>query len=193
MISIDAFPTHVLEGQAINFVSKERKIPCHSIFLAAAGKVTSQKLPPDERIEILEFAKAACRTKNPDIIWQIAHVESSFKMKVILVEGKNILTGKNAEVFLKKGLAKDKNVDIGPLQINWRANGARSGFEPIEFMSGDFSVNFLSNRILKGYVKSCGNNWINCYHSYNEDRGRSYRIKIQSSGLRLRKILSEFL
>ncbi|KAB8030906.1 transglycosylase SLT domain-containing protein [Fluviispira multicolorata] len=193
MIITDTFPTYVPEGQAIFYVAKQRKIACHSIFLAAAGKAALNKLPPDERLEILNFAKAACRTKNPDIIWQIALVESSFKMRVIQIEGKKVLTGNNAKEYLENGLSKEKNVDIGPLQINWRANGAHSGKSPIEFLSGQFSVDFLSNKILRNYVKSCGNNWINCYHSYNEDRGRSYRSKIQSSGLKLRKILSDFL
>ena len=187
------FLASVPEGQALQYVSKERNIPCHVLFLAAAGKATSNKLPADERILIMNFAKAACQTKNPDILWQIAHVESSFKIKVIHIDGKTVKTGADAENYLKNGLPKNKNVDIGPLQINWRANGSKWGYEPIQYLSGAFSVDFLSNKILKTYVNSCGLKWINCYHSYNYDRGIGYRGKIVSSGLRLREILKSYL
>ncbi len=183
----------VPQGQALQYVAKERNIPCHVLFLAAAGKATSNKLPADERILMMDFAKAACQTQNPDILWQIAHVESRFKIRVINIEGKTVLTGVEAQNYLKKGLPKNKNVDIGPLQINWRANGSKWGYEPIKYLSGTFSVNFLSNKILKTYVRSCGLKWINCYHSYDNDRGWGYRVKIDFSGVKLRKILSDYL
>lgn len=187
------FLASVPEGQAFQYVEKERKIPCHVLFLAAAGKVTANKLPADERLLIMDFAKAACKTQNPDIIWQIAHVESSFKIRIVQIEGKTSLSGEAAEIFLKKGLAKDKNVDIGPLQINWRANGSKWEYSPEMYMNGIFSVNFLSNKILKNYVKQCGDDWINCYHSYNKNLGFKYREKIHVSGQKLRKILSGYL
>jgi hypothetical protein len=187
------FLASVPEGQALQYVAKERNIPCHVLFLAAAGKATSNKLPADERLLMWDFAKAACQTKNPDILWQIAHVESSFKIRVIHIEGKTVMTGVEAEDYLKKGLTKNKNVDIGPLQINWRANGSKWGYEPIQYLSGSFSVDFLSNKILKTYVNSCGLKWINCYHSYDNDRGWGYRGKIDSSGIKLRRILSSYL
>ncbi len=183
----------VPEGRAFQHVAKERNIPCHVLFLAAAGKVTSNKLPADERVLMMDFAKAACQTQNPDILWQIAYVESEFKIRIINIGGKTVKTGAEAEKYLKKGLPKNKNVDIGPLQINWRANGSKWGYEPVKYLSGTFSVNFLSNKILKTYVRSCGLKWINCYHSYDNDRGWGYRGKINLSGLKLRKILFSYL
>lgn len=192
VLSID-FLSSIPEGHAIQYVAKKRKIPCYELFLASAGRATSNKLPADERILMMDFAKAACQTKNPDILWQIAHVETAFKIRVIHIEGKTVLMGDNAEEYLKRGLPKNKNVDIGPLQINWRANGSKWGYNPIQYLSGSFSVNFLSNKILKNYVSSCGIKWINCYHSYDNDRGLGYRKKIDSSGLKLRIILSSFL
>ena len=187
------FLASVPVGQAIQYVAKERNIPCHTLFLAAAGKATSNKLPADERLLMLDFARSACQTKNPDILWQIAYVESAFRVRIVQIEGKSVLKGNQAEEYLKNGLAKNKNVDIGPLQINWRANGSKWNYDPVEFLSGSFSVNFLSNKILKNYVDSCGFNWINCYHSYDKDRGFGYRVKIDSSGVKLRKILESFL
>ncbi|APJ02425.1 lytic transglycosylase domain-containing protein [Silvanigrella aquatica] len=183
----------VPEGQALLHVAKVRKIPCHELFLAAAGKAADHKLPADELILIMNFAKAACKTKNPDIIWQIALVESGFRMRIVHIEGKKVLTGLNAVSYLKKGLLKNKNVDIGPLQINWKANGSKFNHSPIDFLSGSFSVDFLSQNILKSYVRSCGMKWINCYHSYNQDRGWGYRKKIDSSGFKLKSILSTYL
>lgn len=187
------FPSSVPEGNAIVYISKKRKIPCHEIFLAAAGKATNGKLPPDERLEILNFAKAACDSNNPDIIWQIAHVESAFKMKVVHIDGKSVLTGENAKKYLLNGLLKNENVDIGPLQINWRANGSRFDYHPSDFLNGEFSVDFLKKHILKDYVLSCKENWINCYHSYNKTKGNKYREKIQKSGVKLKEILSGYL
>lgn len=85
------------------------------------------------------------------------------------------------------------NIDIGPLQINWRANGSKWKYKPTDYLDGEFSVYFLSNKILKNYVSTCGMNWINCYHSYDKDRGWGYRSKIYDSGVKLRKILKSFL
>jgi hypothetical protein len=187
------FLASIPEGQAIQYVSKKRDIPCHVLFLAAAGKASSNKLPADERLLMLNFAKAACDTQNPDILWQIAHVESMFKIRIVNIEGKQVLTGNDAKKFLLKGLPKNKNVDIGPLQINWKANGSKWEYEPINYLNGEFSVDFLSNKILKTYVKTCGDKWINCYHSYNKDRGLGYRNKIELSGRKLRNILVTYL
>ncbi len=187
------FLASIPEGQAIQYVSKKRDIPCHVLFLAAAGKASSNKLPADERLLMMNFAKAACDTQNPDILWQITHVESMFKIRIVNIEGKQVLTGNDAKKFLLKGLPKNKNVDIGPLQINWKANGSKWEYEPIKYLNGEFSVDFLSNKILKTYVKTCGDKWINCYHSYNKDRGLGYRNKIELSGRKLRNILVTYL
>lgn len=193
MVPYTDYLASVPEGQALQYVAKKRNIPCHVLFLAAAGKVTFNKLPADERLLVMDFAKAACQTQNPDILWQISHVESGFKMRVIHIDGKTVITGEKAEDYLKNGLSKDKNVDIGPLQINWRANGSKWKYKPIQYLSGSFSVDFLSNKILKTYVNTCGIKWINCYHSYKNERGWSYRRKIDSSGKKLREILGNYL
>ncbi|WP_158998775.1 transglycosylase SLT domain-containing protein [Pigmentibacter ruber] len=193
MVFVPEYFSSVPEGQAFHYVAKKREIPCHVLFLAAAGKVTSNNLPADERLLMLNFAKAACKTQNPDILWQIAHVESAFKIRIVNIAGKKTLTGDQAKKYLMNGISKNSNIDIGPLQINWRANGSKFKFEPINFLNGDFSVNFLSNNILKNYVSTCGTKWINCYHSYDKSRGTQYREKIDLSGVKLRKILLTYL
>jgi hypothetical protein len=192
VLTINSFLTNVPEGQALNFVSKKTNLPCYQLFLAAAGKATKNKLPSDERLLILDFAKAACSTKNPDIIWQISYVESGFKMRIINIEGRQVFTGENAKEYLLKGITNSSNIDIGPLQINWKNNGSKWESNPLNFFDGKFSVNFLSNKILKYFVNSCGIKWINCYHSYDKKRGSSYRVKIDAAGVKLKNILSSF-
>lgn len=181
------------QGHAIEYVSQQTGLPCSTIFLAAASKVTKKEFVQKDKINLFDFSKTACQTNNPDIIWQIAYVESAFQMRIIQIEGKKILTGDDAENYLKNGLVKSANVDIGPLQINWRENGSKWKFDPTDFLSGSFSVHFLSKNILKTYVNSCKNNWVSCYHSYNKNLGKEYEEKINSSGNVLRKILARFL
>jgi hypothetical protein len=114
-------------------------------------------------------------------------------MKIINIEGKKVLVGKQAEAYLAKGLSPKANVDIGPLQINWRANGSRSGLKPVDFLKGDVSINYLRKDLLKTFVSSCGFNWLACYHSFHPERGQAYKEKALRAGYKLKEILSYFL
>lgn len=181
------------QGHLIEYAVQQTGLSCPTLFLAAASKTIQKEFVQKDKVNLSEFSKAACQTSNPDIIWQIAHVESNFQMRIVQIGGKKVLSGDDAERYLKQGLAKNANVDIGPLQINWRENGSKWGNEPLEFLSGYFSVHFLARKMLKVYVNSCQNDWVKCYHSYNKDLGKKYEEKINSSGNTLRKILSGFL
>lgn len=189
--------THALnfipQGQALQYVAREVRVSCDTLFVIAANKSSGYSLPIEERKNFQEFAKAACKTQNPDVIWQIAKVESNFRMRIVHINGKEVRAGKKAEEYLRDGLDKNANVDIGPMQINWRANGSRLHQNPSDFFDGPFSVEFLSRKILRGYVSDCKENWVNCYHSYKLSLGNAYRKKIDISGLQLRRILSRFL
>lgn len=189
--------THALsfipQGQALQYIAREVRVPCSTLFVIAANKSAGYLLPIEERKSFQEFAEAACRTQNPDVIWQIAKVESNFRMRIVLINGKEVRVGEKAEEYLRNGLSRNANVDIGPMQINWRANGSRLNHNPIDFFDGPFSVEFLSRKILRGYVTNCKENWVNCYHSYKLPLGSIYRKKIDNSGLQLRRILSRFL
>jgi hypothetical protein len=186
--------SHVPPGRAFVYVAEQTKIPCHTLFLAAAGSATKNKMPANERLDILEFARAACRSKNPDVLWQIALVESSFRMKVVQIGGKEALYGEKAVAFVEQGLPAHMNVDLGPLQVNWRANGSKYSFHPKEYFKGQFAVDFVSDYLAVGYLRDCGPyRWIQCYHSYNPERGTAYGQKIWLAGLQLRGILTQYL
>lgn len=186
--------SHVPPGQALVYAAQQTQIPCYTLFLAAAGSATQNKLPPSERLDVLEFAQAACRSKNPDILWQIALVESGFRMKVVQVGGKEALYGAKAVAFVEQGLAPHMNVDLGPLQINWKANGSKHPFEPKNYFEGPFAVDFVSRHLAEGYLRDCGpQRWIHCYHSYNPERGTAYGQKIWVAGVQLRGILTQYL
>ncbi len=187
------FPDFVPQGAAISYVSKQTGLSCEILFMTTASKIMSKSLNAVEKNSFYDFSKTACETENPDIIWQITQVESNFKQQIILIDGKKLMTDEDAVNYLKKGLSKNSNVDIGPLQINWRANGSRWRYQPENFLDGGFSVHFLADRILKTYVQTCQGRWVECYHSYKKNLGEDYSQKINKSGLLLRKLLAAFL
>jgi hypothetical protein len=88
------------------------------------------------------------------------------------------------------GDVQSSMIDYGTSERDQEAEG---GINSSNYLNGEFSVDFLSNKILKTYVKTCGDKWINCYHSYNKDRGLGYRNKIELSGRKLRNILVTYL
>lgn len=181
------------QGQSILFTAQSLGVPCETIFVSAIIKDLKKNLPTMDRDEIYALATEACKTQNPDIIWQIFKVETNFRVHIVNIGGEKILVGQSAKNYLEKGLQINENIDIGPLQINWRANGAHHVFDPQQYFKGSFSVRFISAYLLKDLVASCKSEWINCYHSRNKIYGDSYRIKIERSGYVLKKILYDFL
>lgn len=180
-------------GRSIPFTAQYLNVPCDTIFVSAIIKDLKKELPKIDRNEIYNLAAEACKTHNPDIIWQIFKVETNFRVHIVNIGGEKTLVGQSAKNYLEKGLKIDDNVDIGPLQINWRANGAHHVFDPQQYFKGSFSVRFISAHLLKDLVVSCKSEWINCYHSRNKIYGSNYRQKIDRSGNDLKKILYDFL
>ena len=84
-------------------------------------------------------------------------------------------------------------MDIGPLQINWRAHGSHSGYPAQYFMNGTFSLAYLSKFMLGPLVDGCKANWIDCYNSGNHSIGRKYRAKVDQADLELRYVLAYIL
>ena len=135
------------------------------------------------------FALAACSTKNPDIIWAIAKVESNFNFQIIGVEGKRVLKKENE---IKEYLGQSKlnsNFDLGPMQINWKYHAATSGYPASYFFDGKFSVYYVTEHILGGVVKSCQANWVSCYHSSKSNEGKKYKKLVYNADIQLRNIL----
>lgn len=181
------------QDNAISYTSHSSHLSCSLLFSTTASQATNQNFTKSEKNSFRPFARAACQTQNPDIIWEIAYVESKFKQHIVAVNGKEILMNKEAFHFLRHGITENSNVDIGPLQINWKANGTHWHYKPEKFMDGKFSVEFLSTKILNTYVTSCHNAWIQCYHSKNKKLGAEYLANIKNARKKLRMLLSKFL
>lgn len=180
-------------SQEIRYVSFETKKTCEQIFLRAVYSVKDEKnFDKEDKQNLQSFSYTACQSKNPDIVWQIAYVESKFAMKVVGIPGQDSLYGNDAVKFLST-IKNNQNVDIGPLQINWKAHGSHSGYPAQYFMSGTLSLQYLSKFILGPIVKVCSENWVNCYNSGNRELGHKYRNKIDGADLELRRVLAEIL
>lgn len=180
-------------SQEILFVSQETKKSCEDTFLQAVYLVKDKKnFDKEDKQNLQSFSYTACHSKNPDIVWQIAYVESKFEMKVIGIPGHESLYGDKAVQFLKE-IKPNQNVDIGPLQINWRAHGSNSGYPAQYFMNGTFSLEYLSKFVLGPIVNTCKNKWINCYNSQNHTLGQHYRQRVETADLELRRVLGEIL
>lgn len=190
---IHYFHENIPQNLTIPSVAKKLGISCPQIFVSAIVKDIDKPFREMDKNEIYSLAQAACRTQNPDIIWQIFRVETHFRVYIININGQKTLTGQDAKKFLENGIKNDEKIDIGPLQINWRANGSHYSYKPSEYFKGDFSVEFIAKNLLKNFVRSCKTDWVNCYHSYNETRGKLYRSKIENAGNKLREILLSFL
>ena len=186
--------SHAIESsQEIQFVAKQTNQSCSQIFLKSAFLTKKKENYSTEDLKrLVDFSRAACLTSNPDIIWQIAYVESGFEMRVIGIPGKGKLVGSAAENFTKN-LTSPINIDIGPIQINWRAHGFHSGFAPEQFFSGVFSLDYATKKIVPNVLRDCKSNWINCYNSKNQRLGQVYRKKIDSADIVLRKNLYSIL
>jgi hypothetical protein len=184
---------HIPISEEIRFVAKETNQSCEETFLDAVFLVSkNSSFDDDDKVNLGSFARTACQTKNPDIIWQIAYVESKFAMNVVGIPGSESLYGEKAVQFIK-GIGPHQNVDIGPMQINWRVHGSHSGYPAHYFLNGTFSLNYLSKFVLGPIVKGCKVNWIDCYNSWNSSIGSKYRVKVDQADLELRRILAEIL
>lgn len=180
-------------SQEIRYVSLKAKKTCEEVFLQAVYLANNEKnFDKEEKQNLKSFSYTACKSKNPDIVWQIAYVESKFKMKVIGIPGQSSLYGDEAVHFLTK-IKNNQNVDIGPLQINWRAHGSHSGYPAHYFMNGTFSLQYISKFILRPIVNTCKSNWINCYNSHNYILGQQYRHRVETADLELRRVLGDIL
>ncbi|RYZ52746.1 MAG: hypothetical protein EOP07_19045 [Proteobacteria bacterium] len=103
--------------------------PCEKVF-ADTAKATNPTFKVEEQAQLEEFAKAACATSNPDILWLLAYQETNFRFVIVRENHPTdfkITRGAEAIKVLKelkrKTLAKiptSLNVDIGVMQFNWR-------------------------------------------------------------------------
>lgn len=142
-----------------------------------------------------EFASTACRTSNPDLIWQIAYVESGFQFEMVRINGVNareykVLKNQAAVNYLKNlKKSQDKvNVDIGVMQMNWAAHRHEYENDPTEMLKPKRQVSYLLDGMITPLVKKCGGNWVGCYHQWiNGDSAYQYRKRVEKAGKKLKK------
>jgi hypothetical protein len=179
-------------GHAVLDTANYVHLPCWEVFVNCVHQ--ENKLSYLQNYSALKsFALAACSTKNPDIIWSIAKVESNFNFKIIGVEGKRVIRNENEINEYLKNSNNNSNFDIGPMQINWKYHASKSGYPAKYFFDGSFSVYYVTKNIISVVVKSCKKNWVNCYHSYNSNEGNLYKVRIFNADKKLRMDLKKLI
>lgn len=177
-------------------------LPCERVFVDAALIVAPRAI--GELSDLDEFASISCKTDNPDVIWQIAHVETNFRFKIVAFNGAD---GRTARVMegeaAKKAMAaltsrvsgksrrKRPNVDIGVMQMNWRVHGEGYGLDATKMSSPSAQVKYLVDKMAPELVPGCGARWVGCYHSWSPGLSKKYIGRIRSSELTLKKAVSE--
>ncbi|MBX9839211.1 MAG: hypothetical protein K2X69_12980 [Silvanigrellaceae bacterium] len=179
-------------GHAINTTAELMNRSCWEIFVNAVY-LENKKTYQNQYNELVRFAKSSCKTSNPDVIWSISKVESNFNFNILGVAGKEVVTDKEKIQHYFRTSDSKRNFDIGPMQINWRYHVVNSGYPANYFLDGEFSVNYISNKILSNIVKKCQNNWISCYHSAKSAEGLKYKKLIYNADIKLRKNLNKML
>ena len=127
------------------------ELPCETIFFETAAQSMSTQKLKNESEQLWELAEAACETNNPDIIWQIAAVETGFQFNVVRFNrSAKVLTGKKANNYLKI-LSRDKrpiNADFGVMQMNWYWHGKSFDNDPYKIVSPRNQVKHLVNKMV---------------------------------------------
>jgi len=156
---------------------------CETVFVESARRLKGVISSSDEKqLEVL--SRAACATSNPDIIWQIAYQESSFRTDIISINengASRVLKGEEAYAYLRdlKTSQKRSNVDIGVMQINWRWHGHKFNFDPIEMMKPERQVEYILEEISPYTVSRCAKDWVGCYHNpSNANLAQGYQRKV---------------
>lgn len=149
------------------------------------------KYVESQALYIDELAEAACRTNNPDIVWQIASVETGFNFEVVRFNSTaTILTGEGAKNYLEKLKVNNKpiNIDIGIMQVNWFYHRSYFDNDPLRILQPRNQVGFLVERMAPMLNRYCKKQWIGCYHNpANGERAKIYNRSILSARKRLEK------
>ncbi|WP_218109985.1 hypothetical protein [Oligoflexus tunisiensis] len=166
---------------------------CETVFQETAAKVNPNVLTNGERPYLEELAYAACQTTNPDIIWQIANQESSFRFLIArhnTEKGARIYKGTAAVDFLKdlrkksrKGSAKSSSVDVGAMQFNWSYHQEGFGHDPVRMLSPSAQVEYLLETFGEYIYQRCSSKWVGCYHNASDSElGSRYQKAVRKKG-----------
>lgn len=167
--------------------------PCELAFRDMAKAAGFKTQDPVESELMQEFARAACQTTNPDILWQLAYQESTFRFQLVrenIGEGlANIYEGEAASKFLKTmtRLDQNRNIDIGVMQFNWAWH--HNGFhdEPGKVLTPSEQVRYFLQSFSGEIYERCHGRWVGCYHSSNDkSRAQKYEQDVVEKGRILR-------
>ncbi len=163
--------------------------PCEAVFEDTAKAANPKVKWEQEGQALSEFAKAACQTSNPDVLWLIAQQESNFRFSVIRINGPEpkILSGDEAKDFLSE--LKDKpenlktNVDIGALQINWVWHHKGFNSDPLQALSPAKQVDYFLKEFGEEIYRRCDDRWVGCYHNQtSSERSQRYQEAVLKKG-----------
>ena len=160
--------------------------PCDKVFADSILEIKQSQTSDEEKVQLNRFAKAACKTSNPDIFWQIAKQESSFRFDIVRINKKNrVLEGKSAIKYLKslKSSQKPVNVDIGMMQINWYWHRQEFNHDPLKMLDAAEQVKYVESIMAPMMVQRCtADRWVGCYHHpSNKRRAEAYQQMVKKS------------
>ncbi len=173
---------------------------CETAFKEMARSAGFKAMEKTELVAMDEFASAACRTSNPDIIWQLAFQESNFRFDLVrdnlVFGGANLYEGEPAIGFLNKLGPGDlgRNVDIGVMQFNWGWHHQGFQNQPLTALSPAAQVAYFVESFSGEIYVRCSGRWVGCYHSTNDkSRAQKYEQDVVEKGRVLRLYALKYL
>lgn len=159
---------------------------CESVFVQTAMAANHGLPYGGEELQLDDLAQAACRSSNPDVIWQIAHTESNFRFLIVRDNRQKqaeVLRGDKAQRLIEALPQKAANVDVGVLQLNWTWHRQYFQNQPARMLTASGQVKYLLESFGEFIYKRCANRWMGCYHNpTNEAAAQRYEKIVRKNG-----------
>lgn len=165
---------------------------CEDVFYQTAAKRMKPSRLAKEGSELKQLASAACKTTNPDIVWQIAAVESGFEFNIIRFNRQAaVIRGQKAKKYLKV-LERSQaavNADFGVMQFNWYWHRDSFNRDPYTIITPKAQVKNLVEKMVPMVYRRCKSQWVGCYHNpANGPAAKQYNKRINQA----RKLLKNY-
>ena len=166
--------------------------PCTEVFSELALERMTKKNRLEERAYVEELSSHACMTSNPDLVWQIAMVETGFQFRIIRFNrGKGVVwRGAKAQRYLDtlKASRRATNLDIGVMQVNWYWHRSFFDNDPVAMMRPKNQIRYLVQKMGPLLSRICKDKWLGCYHNpANGPRAKKYNRSVKAA----RKVLKD--
>ena len=171
---------------------------CEKVFVDSVKEIRKSHMSRAELPKLKRFAKAACETSNPDIFWQIAKQESSFRFNIVRVNKQAKVIQKDEAINYVKDLKKSQlahNADIGVMQINWYWHRKGFKYDPVKMLDPAEQVKYIQANMAPNMAKRCSvDSWVGCYHNpSNKKRASNYQSKVKKSARLLTMTLLHYM